>query len=85
MINRKRRMTQDERWNTNWEEMIRFLKDNHRNLSKYDLTERRLYTRMKHNRKQKDAGLLKEERLGMFKELLALSEQYRRVMSMRRN
>ena len=49
-------MTQDERWQNNYEEVIRFVKTNHRNLSKYELSERRLYTWMKHNRKQMNAG-----------------------------
>lgn len=55
-----------------------FLKASHRNLPKYDLEERRLYTWCKHCRKQMNVGELKEPRLGMFKELLKLSEQYRR-------
>lgn len=37
-------MTQDERWLANYEEVMNFLKTNHRNLSKYDLEERRLFT-----------------------------------------
>ena len=62
----------------NYEEVMNFLKTTHRNLSKYNLNERRLFTWCKHCRKQMNAGELKEPRLGMFKELLALSEQYRR-------
>lgn len=71
-------MTQDERWQQNYEEVISFLKTNKRNLSKYDLTERRLFTWLKHNRKQMNQGLLKEPRLSQFKDLLELSEQYKR-------
>lgn len=70
-------MTQDERWQNNYDEVMRFVKTNHRNLSKYDLEQRRLYTWMKHNRKQMNAGELKEPRLGIFKELLAICELYR--------
>ena len=62
----------------NYEEVMNFLKTTHRNLSKYNLNERRLFTWCNHCRKQMNAGELKEPRLGMFKELLALSEQYRR-------
>lgn len=72
-------MTQEERWQTNYKEVMRFVKTNHRNLSKYELSERRLYTWMKHNRKQMNAGVLKPDRVAAFKELLALSEEYRRV------
>ena len=71
-------MTQNERWQQNYEEVMHFLKSNRRNLSKYDLGERRLYTWLKHNRKEMNAGMLKEPRLRMFRELLVLSEQYKR-------
>lgn len=71
-------MTQDERWNANYEEVMRFLKENHRNLSKYDMSERRLYTWMKHQRKVMNQGLLKEERKELFYELLSLAEKYKR-------
>ena len=85
-------MTQDERWQQNYDEVMQFVKTNrrnlskyeiietnHRNLSKYDLEERRLYTWMKHNRKAMNAGVLRPERVAAFKELLALCEQYKRV------
>lgn len=71
-------MTQDERWQKNYEEVMDFLKTNQRNQSKYDLEERRLYTWVKHCRKQMNAGELQEPRLGMFKVLLELSERYKR-------
>ena len=71
-------MTQNERWQKNYEEVMHFLKSNRRNLSKYDLGERRLYTWLKHNRKEMNAGMLNEPRLRMFRELLVLSEQYKR-------
>jgi hypothetical protein len=71
-------MTQDERWQANYNEVRAFIETNCRNLSKYDLEERRLYTWMKHNRKLMNAGGLRPERAAAFKELLALSEQYRR-------
>ena len=71
-------MTQDQRWQKNFDEVKDFIEANKRNLSKNSLEERRLYTFMKHSRKQMNAGELKEPRLSMFKELLALSEQYKR-------
>lgn len=70
-------MIQEERRHRNYEEVMRFVKTNHRNLSKYDFEERRMYTWMKHNRKQMNAGDMKETRQGKFKELLALCEQYK--------
>lgn len=71
-------MTQEERWQANYNEVKTFIETNHRNLSKYDLAERRLYTWMKHNRKQMNAGELKEDRIEQFKKLLEMCEQYRR-------
>lgn len=71
-------MTQEERWMSNYNEVMAFIEKNRRNLSKYDLEERRLFTWMKHNRKQMNAGVLKEDRIEQFKKLLKMCEQYRR-------
>lgn len=71
-------MTQEEKWNANYDEVVAFIKENGRNLSKYNLEERRLYTWVKHQRKVMNAGELKEPRLVKFKELMRLSEQYKR-------
>lgn len=71
-------MTQDERWKANYDEVMRFVQMNHRNLSKYDMEDRRLHTWCKHNRKQMNQGLLKEDRVEPFKKLLALCEACRR-------
>ena len=70
-------MTQDELWNKHYEEVSLFIKENGRNISKYNLEERRLYTWLKHNRKALNAGKMKEPRLGMFNKLLCLMEAYR--------
>ena len=71
-------MTQNERWQKNCEGVKTFIESNHRNLSKYDLTERRLYTWLKHNRKEMNAGKMKAERVEKFRKLLEMTEQYRR-------
>ncbi|MBO4720223.1 MAG: helicase associated domain-containing protein [Prevotella sp.] len=71
-------MTQDEAWKKNYDEVMSFITENGRNLSKYNLEERRLYTWLKHNRKQMNQGLLKPEREVRFRELLAMAEQYKR-------
>jgi hypothetical protein len=71
-------MTQNERWQKNYEGVKTFIESNHRNLSKYDLTERRLYTWLKHNRKEMNAGKMKAERVEKFRKLLEMTEQYRR-------
>ena len=72
-------MTQEERWQANYNEVKTFIETNRRNLSKYNFEERRLYTWIKHNRKQMNADGLDEPRLSLFRELLELSERYRRV------
>ena len=70
-------MTQDEKWQKKYEDVIGFIETNKRNPSKCDAEERgEYYTWLKHNRKQMNAGTLKPERVGKFKELLALCEQY---------
>ena len=71
-------MTQDEAWKKNYYEVMTFITENGRNLSKYILEERRLYTWLKHQRKVMNAGEMKEERITPFKELLEISERYRR-------
>ena len=71
-------MTQNERWQKNYEGVKTFIESNHRNLSKYDLTERRLYTWLKHNRKEMNAGKMKAERVEKFRKLLEMTELYRR-------
>ena len=71
-------MLQDELWMAKWREVMSFITENCRNLSKYNLEERRLYTWLKHQRKVMNAGEMKEERITPFKKLLELSERYRR-------
>ena len=71
-------MTQEDKWLSSYDEVMTFLMENHRNISKYNLEERRLYTWLKHNRKQLNAGTMKPERVEKFKELLEMTELYRR-------
>ena len=71
-------MTQDERWQKQYDEVVEFIQTNHRNPSRHRIKEHDMLNWVKANRKRMNASQLKEPRLGMFKELLALSEQYRR-------
>ena len=71
-------MTQDERWMAKYNEVVAFIETNHRNPSRHRIEEHDMLNWVKANRKALNAGKLKEPRLGMFKELLVLSEQYRR-------
>lgn len=67
-------MTQDEKWMARYNELVNSIKVNHRNPSKYALEEKLMVHFLKRGRKLMNAGELKEPRLGMFKELMALSE-----------
>jgi hypothetical protein len=68
-------MTQDERWNIRYQEVVEFIKTNHRNPSKHRLEEHDMLNWLKANRKKMNAGELKPERVVKFKELLVLIEE----------
>ena len=59
-------------------EVVSFIETNHRNPSKYVGLDRVFINWKKQQRELANAGELKESRLGMFKELLELGEQYKR-------
>lgn len=71
-------MDQDTRWMMRYKEVMEFIQTNHRNPSKYAPEEKLMVHFMKRGRKLMNAGELKEPRLTLFKELLELSEQYKR-------
>lgn len=71
-------MTQDERWLARYNEMKSFIETNRRNPSRHRIEEHDMLNWVKANRKRMNAGELKEPRLRLFKELLALCEQYKR-------
>ena len=72
-------MTQEERWMKRYKEVVSFIETNHRNPSKYVGSERELVNWTKQQRKLMNAGELKEPRLGMFKELMELSDIDERI------
>ncbi len=72
-------MDQETRWLTRYNEVKTFIETNHRNPSKYYPEEKLMVHFLKRNRKLMNANELQEPRLTMFKELLELSEQYKRV------
>lgn len=63
---------------TRYNEVVSFIETNHRNPSKYVPEEKLMVHFLKRGRKLMNAGELKESRLGMFMELMALSEKYKR-------
>lgn len=72
-------MTQDERWNTRYEEVKSFIEGNKRNPSKYVAEERLMVHFLKRGRKMLNAGELTEPRYSQFLELLELCEKYKHV------
>ena len=71
-------MDQESRWLTRYNEVKEFIELEHRNPSKYRIEEHDMLNWLKANRKVMNAGKMKLERVEKFKELLALTEQYRR-------
>ena len=72
-------MTQDEKWQKRYNEVKSFIETNHRNPSRHRIEEHDMLNWVKHQRKLMNAGEMKLERVELFKRLLALSEQYKRV------
>ena len=71
-------MTQDERWLVRYNEVMWFLEENHGNPSKHRIDEHDHLNWLKANRKVLNAGKMKAERVEKFRNLLELTEQYRR-------
>lgn len=71
-------MDQDTRWLTRYNEVKTFIETNKRNPSKHRIEEHDLLNWLKANRKLMNANALKEPRLSKFKELLELTEMYKR-------
>ena len=71
-------MTQEERWYERYEEVVSFIETNHRNPSKHRNEEHDMLNWLKANRKQLNAGKMKEERIELFKKLLVLIEEVKR-------
>lgn len=61
-----------------YNEVVSFIETNHRNPSKYAPEEKLMIHFLKRGRKLMNAGELKEPRLGMFKELMKMSEIFKR-------
>lgn len=72
-------MTQDERWMAKYNEVMDFMVKNHRNPSHHFYEERNMHSWVHHSRKLMNKGLLKPERVELFKKLIGLGEKYRRV------
>ena len=71
-------MTQDEKWQQRYKEVVDFIEANHRNPSKHRLEEHDMLNWVKANRKRMNAGKMNPERVEKFRKLLEMTEQYRR-------
>ena len=71
-------MTQEERWQKRYEEVVEFIEANKRNPSKHRIEEHDMLNWLKANRKVLNAGKMKPERVEKFKKLLEMTELYRR-------
>lgn len=72
-------MTQDERWQAKYKEVIEFIESKRRNPSRHRIEEHDMLNWLKSNRKLLNAGKMKFERVEKFKVLLELTEQYKRI------
>ena len=71
-------MTQEEKWQQRYQEVVDFIEANHRNPSKHRLEEHDMLNWVKANRKRMNAGKMNPERVEKFRKLLEMTEQYRR-------
>ena len=72
-------MTQDEKWQAKYDEVMEFIKTNKRNPSKHRIEEHAMLNWIKHQRKLSNAGQLRSERVEMFEKLQEFMEGYKRV------
>ena len=65
-------MTQEEKWQAKYDEVVAFIQSNKRNPSKHRIEEHDMLNWVKANRKRMNAGEMRENRLARFKEMLFL-------------
>ena len=71
-------MTQDERWQKQYDDVMEFLAKNHRNPSRHRLEEHDMLNWVKQQRKLKNKGDLRADRAEMLERLLSLWEECKR-------
>ena len=71
-------MTQDERWQAKFKEVVEFIESNRRNPSRHRIEEHDHLNWLKANRKVMNAGKMKLDRVEKFRKLLEMTEQYKR-------
>ena len=78
-VNKLTSMTQDEKWQAKYNEVVEFINFNHRNPSNHRIEEHNMLNWLKANRKLLNAGTLKPDRMKMFEKLQGLMEENKRV------
>ena len=71
-------MTQEEKWQIQYDQMMTFMKENHRRPSKHRLEEHDMLNWFKATKKRIAKGELPADRLEKFEELLEVAKEYRR-------
>ena len=71
-------MTQEERWNVRYQEVMAFIEGNHRNPLKHRIEEHDMLNWVKANRKVMNAGKIRPERVEKFEKLQELMEGCKR-------
>ena len=71
-------MTQDEKWQIQYEQMMRFMEENHRRPSKHRIEEHDMLNWFKHTKKLIARGSYPPERLEKFPILVEVANKYRR-------
>ena len=71
-------MTQDERWIIRYNEVMKFIEQNHHNPSKHRIEEHDMLNWVKANRKALNAGKMKLDRVEAFKKLMEMMEECKR-------
>ncbi|MBQ3827530.1 MAG: hypothetical protein II812_05205, partial [Prevotella sp.] len=68
-------MTQDERWQSKYNEVVEFMNTSHRNPSKHRIEEHLMLNWMKHQRKLMNKGELRADRVELFRILITKGER----------
>lgn len=71
-------MTQEEKWQIQYDQMMTFMKENHRRPSKHRLEEHDMLNWFKATKKRIAKGELPADRLEKFNALLEVANEYRR-------
>lgn len=72
-------MTQDERWQQQYNQMMTFMETNHRRPSKHRLEEHHMLNWFKHTKKVMAKGCLSPTRAAQFALLIDVADKYRRL------